>query len=264
MNLPTFLIIGVSRSGTTSLYRYLAAHPDVYMAPGKELRFFSQHYEKGLNWYSQHFTNAGSEKHRAEATPSYFQGAEVPARVSKALPTAQLIVSLRHPVNRLYSTYWMLRARGKTRQSFDELIYEELAVGHGPYLDQSKYAEHFDRWWQCYSHDKFHVLFFEDLVRDPSKVFRDMCAFLNIDILVPSVVGEVVNEYIQIRSLSVRRLSKTFPKKLQNAIGRLNTRPAEYPPLGKKTREELLDFFSAHNSKLSKMLGVPLPAGWSE
>ena len=264
MKLPTFLIIGVSRSGTTSLYRYLSAHPDVFMAPGKELRFFSQHFDKGLHWYAQHFTEAGQEKHRGEATPNYFLMAEVPSRVAATLPSAQLIVSLRHPVDRLYSTYWMLRERGKIDRSFDEIIAEELSAGHGPYLDQSKYADHFDHWWRYYRPEQFHVLFFEHLLRDPTKVFRSICVFLEIDITVPSIVGEVVNEYRQIRSLSIRRLSKRLPRKLQNAVGRLNTRPAEYPPLRKKTRQRLLDFFSEHNARLNTILDVPLPPSWSE
>jgi hypothetical protein len=234
------------------------------MAPGKELRFFSRYYDRGLNWYAQHFAKAGSEKHRAEATPTYFHGVEVPARVAKALPTAKLVVSLRHPVDRLYSTYWMLAARGKTHRSFDEIIAEELSAGHGHYLDQSKYADHFDRWRHYYSPDRFHVLFFEDLIRDASGVFRSICVFLEIEIIVPSVVGEVINEYRQIKSPSVRRLARRLPTKMQNAIGRLNTRPAEYPPLHRNTRQMLLDFFSVHNDRLRTMLDVPLPSTWSE
>jgi hypothetical protein len=264
MKLPTFLLIGVSRSGTTSLYHYLAAHPDVYMAPGKELRFFSQHYDKGLHWYAQHFAEAGLEKHRAEATPTYFQGIEVPARVAAAIPKAQLIVSLRHPVDRLYSTYWMLAALGKADRSFDKVIADELSAGHGHYLDQSKYADHFERWWNYYSPDRFHILFFEDLIINPAAVFRAMCVFLDMEIVVPSVVGEVVNEYRHIKSLPIRRLARRLPKTMQNAIGRFNTRPAEYPPIDRKTREDLLEFFSVYNARLRAILGIPLPSPWSE
>jgi hypothetical protein len=234
------------------------------MAPGKELRFFSQHYEKGLNWYARHFEKAGSEKHRAEATPNYFLAAKVPGRMAAALPDARLIVSLRHPVDRLYSTYWMLRERGSVDSSFDEIIAQELSAGCGPYLDQSIYADHFDRWWRYYSPEKFHVLFFEHLLVNPSEVFRSICLFLGIDTTVPSVVGEVVNEYREIRSLALRRVAKRLPKKLQNAVGRLNTRPADYPPLHEKTRHDLLHFFTPHNSRLSTMLDVRLPDTWSE
>ena len=42
MPMPNFLIIGVGRSGTTSLYHYLKQHPEVYMCPNKEPNFFAQ------------------------------------------------------------------------------------------------------------------------------------------------------------------------------------------------------------------------------
>ena len=39
--LPTFLIIGAAKSGTTSLYRYLSEHPQVFMSPVKEPAFWA-------------------------------------------------------------------------------------------------------------------------------------------------------------------------------------------------------------------------------
>ena len=39
-NKPNFLIVGASMSGTTSLAKYLNAHPDIYIPKQKELRYF--------------------------------------------------------------------------------------------------------------------------------------------------------------------------------------------------------------------------------
>ena len=39
--MPDFLIIGAAKSGTTSLYRYLGQHPDVFVSPVKEPNFFA-------------------------------------------------------------------------------------------------------------------------------------------------------------------------------------------------------------------------------
>ena len=44
MTLPTFLIIGTMKGGTTSLYRYLRQHPEVFMPERKELNFFVDEY----------------------------------------------------------------------------------------------------------------------------------------------------------------------------------------------------------------------------
>jgi hypothetical protein len=50
--LPNFLVIGAMKSGTSSLAAYLDAHPDVWMAPTKELHFFDDpdNWAKGVEW----------------------------------------------------------------------------------------------------------------------------------------------------------------------------------------------------------------------
>lgn len=58
--LPEFLIIGVQKGGTTSLYRYLEEHPCVASAFAREVHFFDNHtrdykYGKGMSWYRSHF-----------------------------------------------------------------------------------------------------------------------------------------------------------------------------------------------------------------
>ena len=41
MTLPNFFVIGAGKSGTTSLWRYLEQHPEVYMSPIEEPKFFA-------------------------------------------------------------------------------------------------------------------------------------------------------------------------------------------------------------------------------
>jgi hypothetical protein len=69
--LPDFVIAGAPRSGTTSLARYLDAHPSVFVAPGKELRFFDDNYDKGIEWYSARFDSAPGDSLAGEASPWY-------------------------------------------------------------------------------------------------------------------------------------------------------------------------------------------------
>src|SRR3954447_19096874 len=59
--LPTFLVIGAMKAGTTSLYEYLRAHPQVFMATPKELHFFpaDKQWALGVDWYAAHFDAAG-------------------------------------------------------------------------------------------------------------------------------------------------------------------------------------------------------------
>ena len=69
--LPTFIVIGAMRAGTTSLHSYLALHPDVFMSAKKELNFFKSdgEFSKGVEWYSAQFD--GSFPVRGESSPNY-------------------------------------------------------------------------------------------------------------------------------------------------------------------------------------------------
>lgn len=45
MKLPNFLVIGVQKAGTTSIYSYLKKHPQVYMSPVKETNFLERNWD---------------------------------------------------------------------------------------------------------------------------------------------------------------------------------------------------------------------------
>ena len=53
--MPSVLLIGAQRSGSTSLFNYLAQHPDVRVPLGKEIHYFDLHYARGLTWYQGRF-----------------------------------------------------------------------------------------------------------------------------------------------------------------------------------------------------------------
>ncbi len=119
MPLPNFLIIGATKSGTTSLYRYIGQHPDVYMSLIKELRFFvvngsgaqlyrgptddSRYPVTCLGDYLSYFEGAAAETAIGEATPEYLVVPEDPKRIRQRIPHARLIAILRDPTERAYS-----------------------------------------------------------------------------------------------------------------------------------------------------------------
>src|SRR5262249_50395913 len=53
--LPDFIIVGAQRAGTTSLYSYLVQHPQILYASEKEVHYFDINYERGMDWYRNHF-----------------------------------------------------------------------------------------------------------------------------------------------------------------------------------------------------------------
>ena len=68
MTLPNFLIIGAMKSGTTVLYQYLKQHPQIYMSPEKETKFFISDY-KDIDEYHTFFPGVTDEKAIGEASP---------------------------------------------------------------------------------------------------------------------------------------------------------------------------------------------------
>src|SRR5207248_7427804 len=133
--LPDFLIIGTQRGGTTSLYRYLKAHPCIGATSNKDLHFFDRRFHKGLSWYRSHFPTklekAYAEQLRrltlvtGEASPSYLFHPHAPKRVAQVLPHVKLIVLLRNPVSRAYSQYHHAVELGFETLSFAEAIEAE-------------------------------------------------------------------------------------------------------------------------------------------
>ena len=140
--LPSFLIIGAQRAGTTSLFRYLLAHPDVAGPSGgdpavwwaKELHFFDEKFAKGVDWYRSFFPLSATRKRyrkrghdlqTGEATPYYLFHPAVPARVAATIPDVRLIVLLRDPVERAYSHYQMMSRTGREELGFEEALAAE-------------------------------------------------------------------------------------------------------------------------------------------
>lgn len=141
--LPSFLVIGAQRGGTTSLFAYLRAHPAVADAAGgdprlgnttKELHFFDTWYGEGLNWYRSFFPLLpttelarlrGSNVVAGESTPYYLYHPLAPQRAAKAIPDTKLIALLRDPIERAYSHYQLMRRINREDLSFEEAVAAE-------------------------------------------------------------------------------------------------------------------------------------------
>lgn len=269
--LPDFLIIGAPRSGTTSLYYYLAEHPQIFLSTTKELHFFDDNYAKGLRWYRTQFPTIMQKYYSrhllhldllvGEATPAYLFYPHVPERMSKVLPNVKLIVLLRNPVDRAFSHYWLMSRVNKEMLSFEEEIKREEALivsererlladasrssqEYHPfsYLTKGAYIEHLQRWMKYYPKDQFLVLKSEDMYNDPAATMKQTLDFLGL----PGLATKTNHEYKQYR----------LPQKTgyQNKEFRPKMKP--------ETRQYLLDFFKPYNTRLHEFLGRDF--GWNE
>ena len=258
--LPNFFIIGAMRSGTTALARYVGAHPDVFMAPEKEVHFFDRHEDRGLDWYRSRFARYQDQRAVGEATQTYLFMPDVPAKIAAVVPDARLIAILRNPVDRAYSHFWMNRGlRTENRDPADALTAEPGAPVFFPYLDRGRYLPQLQRVCEHFSRDALHVLLFEELLSDPEETFAAVCSFLGIDASVrPDNLGRQINKNVAIRSLRVREFARALPAPAAKVIGKLNSKPFSYPKIDPALRRELAKRFTQDNARLAEWLGRDL------
>ena len=267
-SLPDFLIAGAMRSGTTSLYRYLGAHPAVFMAP-KELGYFTDNFPSGPDWYRAQFASARPGQLLGDATADYLARGSAMKRIAETSPDVKLVASLRNPVERAWSHYLLLAERGREERSFATAITEEMRLieqqgdkAHGAfYLYHGLYDSQLERAIQLLGRDQVHVVVFERMIADPSSTYRSLCSFLDIDPdFQPDNLGTKVNPYVTFRSLRLRRLSQRLPGPAQRPLARLNTRRQVAPPRLDQTQRDRLDsFFAPRVERVTALLEDTLP-----
>ena len=263
--LPTFLIIGAQRSGTTTLARRLGEHPQVFMAPRKELEFFDQHFDKGLEWYSSFFATAKDEIQLGEASPSYLYEPIAIRRIAEVLPDVRLVVTLRNPVDRAYSHYWHNRARRKETLAFaDALDAENVRTASDntsrlrfSYTSRGHYTEQLDEVLRHFPRSALHVEIAEETHANPVAALARVYQFLSIDPeFVPRTVDRRFNAYAEFRSVRLWENSNVLPTRLAKLVKRLNRRTnQEYPPMDRETRARLETTYQESNQRLAEFLG---------
>lgn len=196
---PAFIIIGTQKGGTSSLYRYLALHPDVRGAARKEMHFFDRHYTLGSDWYRSQFP-IGLGRSKAvtgEATPYYMFHPEIPHRVAGALPNVKLIVLLRDPVDRAYSHYQHTVRHHVQIPTFEEALeieqrlfaerrsdvsfYDDEMCHRHSYAIRGRYVDQLTRWYDVFPREQLLVLRSEDLYREPAEHFNIVLDFIGLE-----------------------------------------------------------------------------------
>ncbi|MDX5428748.1 MAG: sulfotransferase domain-containing protein [Bacteroidota bacterium] len=185
--LPNCIIAGAPKSGTSSLYFWLAAHPEVCASRRKETFFFSDQInrfnqslnfiEHGINRYPELFEGCSSkDKIVFEATAPYIYQ-EIALQNLPGLPTDPLFIFiLREPAARLYSQYLFEKYRTHRKvTTFKEYIKLDGLFDHG------EYSNYLKKWIDRAGKERIHVLLLEDLMEDRSTEMKKIAQFLSID-----------------------------------------------------------------------------------
>jgi len=256
--LPDFIVIGVQRGGTSSLFKYLSFHPEIVPSIRKEIEFFSRYRaDHGFGWYRSHFPlksarvraqAAGRKLLTFEATPTYLDHPHTPAQIAQAMPEVKLLVLLRDPIARALSHHQhMARLRLETFPFAQAVRFEEDRIGEERskvvadplyysrpytrycYAYRGLYAMHLEGWLGRFPRDRFLFLRSEDFYADPSAALGRILSFVGIDPL-------------------------WRPAEFANYSYRQGP-PAEYDDMDSATRSFLEEKFAPHNQRLSGLLG---------
>ncbi len=166
LRLPDFIIIGAMKSGTSSLYQWLAEQPEISLPEIKEPHFFSRDevWARGIEWYSSLFCDTPGQL-VGEASTSYTRPEnceDAATRLRVTVPDARLIYVVRHPIERVRSQYRHALWRGAERRS----LLEALADPANPYVRRSLYFRCLDPYLRAFPREQICVVRLEDLVSE--------------------------------------------------------------------------------------------------
>ncbi len=179
--LPSFLIIGAMKAGTTTLYEDLTHVRGVYMCPDKEpddLAYAAVETAEGLARYAAKFAAAGAGDLCGEASTAYtkrptYEGVAARARAILG-PDLRVIYLRRDPIKRIVSQYHHLWGLGlETRPMEEALLADETYVAY------SRYDWQLAPWRETFPDSQILVLDFEDYIADRIGVLTRVCSFLD-------------------------------------------------------------------------------------
>ncbi len=181
--LPTFMVIGAAKCGTTSVCELLSGHPDVFMSTPKEPHYFGllqEHdYIARRTWYESLFEGAEGYRAVGEGSVSSTRPNSVHAaarRIREAIPTCRLIYMVRHPVRRFESDWKMLRHERRVSRSVERAVEEMPSL-----ISWAFYWEHLNVYRALFADEQLLVVFLEDFAGDPTAELARVCRHIGVE-----------------------------------------------------------------------------------
>ena len=282
-SLPNTFILGAAKAGTTSLYRYLRPHPEVYFPPLKELYFFDARDElycsgETQEVYEKLYKGSVGYKIRVDSTPTYLHTLcrNTPQRIADFFGGRPLkfIVLLRNPIERAFSHYLQKKNIYRAvNESFEEIIalelsrsYEENVESWTTYIADSMYGHQLKAWFQYFPRDWFKVIVSEDLKSNPAGVMKDICLFLDVSDVFDTDFRKQYNQSGTMRSAFVAKLLQSPPalmrrlmpphmrRIVREKITIANIKAVdEKPTMNAATRQKLAELFRDDVSLLGEL-----------
>jgi hypothetical protein len=295
--LPTFLILGAQKAGTTALFYALSKHPEVFASKLKEPSFFTDPAEALADAagpgdevtrmmdsraeYEALFAEAGGAVARGEASTSYLYDSGAPARIKALVPDAKLIAILRNPVDRAYSNFlYLIREGREPLQDFRAALAAEgrrRADGWSTtwrYLDKGLYATQIERYLAQFDREQLRCYLYEDYDEDPESTVKDVYRFLGVDAGFSqdlsarlNVSGLPKSERLQAISRRSQRLKwaldPLLPDRLRRSLLKAQNTNLSRPPIAPELRAELIEACREEIERVGELAGLDI-SRWLE
>jgi len=292
------LIGGANKCGSTSLFRYLAAHPSVSLSSTKELRYFYEHASVDLAEYEHCFVAKPDSSLLLEASPQYLHGgAQVALHIFESLPECKLIFILRDPVDRMASYYradFGQQHLPSFELSFADVVNldlsesdayndheEQLADSFRHEILRGFYAEHLQQYLSIFPSERIKIVFFDELIRCTAETVKDVCTYLELS---PSFFDDFVfaienrtrgHRWMGIRKFAYRTSNlieplliryPAFKRSLRSAYNVINETTGHGAIIDAETMTSLRKAYEPHNRRLAELLGSTygqkVPTAW--
>jgi hypothetical protein len=235
---PNLFIVGAPRCGTTAMYRYLGAHPQILMSRVKEPTYFGSDLRlvnlarPTLDDYLANFSGKEEAVWRGEASVHYLFSRRAAAEIKAFSPEARILILLRDPVEYLYSLHHIavftgqedirdfgtaLKAASLRRQGL-AIPRRVLILDFLDYIETARFSDQVRRYFDAFGRDRVKVLLLDDLRANVGAAYREVLRFLDVDADFEPDFPRI-NACRRLRSPALRRISKAIQGGVAHRLG---------------------------------------------
>ena len=220
-----FFFVGPSKTASTWLYQALSEHPEFSLPKAKDVYFFDQFFDKGVEWYHKQFKGCDFSKHVGDFSHDYLICFDALKRIKDYNESAKILVCIRNPYERTESGIRFLQRNGHGFGRVEELINK-----HTELVEGSLYGRNISELYKIFEKEQVLLLEYDTLKADPVAFLTQIYEFLGVSYFSPSVLGKVVNKARPARSRKLSYLVKKCARLvrrlgLSNLVGSIKMNP---------------------------------------
>ena len=273
-------IVGAPKAGTTSLFHYLDAHPDIRMSSEKEPDYFSDKelLEQGLYYggsridtlekYNKLFSEKKEKGIMGEASVSYLFYPKVPLRIKAYNPKSKIIIMLRNPVERAFSHYLMDYRLGLTSESFESEFNKKEGLNFQQYFLLGNYFSQIKRYLEVFGRESIHIVWYSDFKKNSEKEVEDVFNFIGVDDSFKIDFKTIHNSFTMPKNNFIRKIYSAvwfrkflifmFPSALIKGVRSVLFTEGDKPKLQEDLKKRIQLYYQNEVQQLEQILTVNL------